>query len=198
MPNGEENDGGLNLPVAGGGKVDDALRSLLKAISESPEAVGDFQIKLNMAASVTPESPALDFTAGSYIRRILPDQANPGTNKIVLTYIPDDPQALIEDDIKNHPNPADKVTWEKLLGNPPGINIDEGVIFLRMDKTGDNFMISWLPNSAGAQTKRKNYKKPAPGTPPPPVGDLAAFLACMEQNSGLPAPSRLALCISSL
>jgi hypothetical protein len=199
MSNGNgENVGGLNSPVAEGGNVDEALRALLKAISESPGDVGNLQITLNVTGSPSPKDPGLDFTAGSYMRRVLPDPANPGTKKLVLHFIPDVPQAAIESDFRDHPDPGNKATWKKLLGDPQDVDIDEGTIVLRMDKTADSFTINWLSDVTGVQPIRVTLTRPDPDSPVPLTVDLAAFLECMGANSDLSPPARLTVCLSQL
>ena len=199
MPNRDENGGGLHVPVAKGSQVDEALRSLLTAISDSPGAVEGIQINFKATSPTSAKGPALDFVSGCYVRQVILDSNN--QKKIVLNFIPDNPpedKAKLTPKVNDHPDPADKVTWEKLLGDPGNINIDEGAIYLRMDQTAESFTVTWLPNTHDLKPVRKYYSKTDPNSPLPPTVDLLAFLTCMQNNAHLPYPVRLAVCLPAL
>ena len=191
------NPGGLNLPTAENSSVDEALRALLKAISESPGSTENFQLTLNVSGATPAANPALDFTAGNYIRQVFPDAANPGMKKIATTFLPDNPTAEVETDVQPH-NPGDKVTWKGLLNDPPGIDIDAGIAILRMDQAVENITITWLPNSEGVPLLRVHRTKSEVSIEGGPIVNLAKFLNCTSANTQMSYPARLAHCLPQL
>ena len=193
-----ENSGGLNLPTAEGNAVDEALRTLLKALSESPGATENFQLTLNVSGGTAPQpNPDLDFTAGIYLRQVVPDAANPALKKIVITFLPDNPLAAPESDIQPF-NPGDKATWRRLLNDPVDIDIDTGITILHMDSNADNFTVTWLSNDDGVAPLRAHHSKADETGVLPPTVNLTAFLDCTRANAQLSYPARLSHCMPQL
>ena len=71
--------------------------------------------------------------------------------------------------------------WRKLLGNPPDLDIDQGIILVRFNQNGNSGIARFLPNQ---QTQAEivhpfQQAKPDPHAAPEPVGS-EDFLKCID------------------
>ncbi len=73
----------------------------------------------------------------------------------------------------------DKSAWKKILGNPAGLDIDQGLIVVRFNPNGYSGTAKFLPNSA-AQTEITNpFQQEVPVSGIPTVGG-PEFLTCID------------------
>jgi len=154
--------------------------------------VKSIQITINLgkqAGGTTPEPS--ETPQGVLVRHAF---SEPGVNpqkKVRLSFIPDD----MAQNPSSHTfaaNPAEPTKWLELLGDPVGLDIDTGIIILRMTEMGG--LIAWLPENTTQepiyrQVKQKSATEPGGVS----IGD---YIACWFVNGG--TADAAAKCIDKL
>lgn len=190
----EENNGGLdNVPLPDG--PSDAVAALLRQLAGVSGTVQKIKIELdlNLPATGGPETPPSG-TAGSWVRQ---KAANGDT---IISWVPDDPQAAIVREIIDvaAEMDQDKDTWTQLLEGNQGnqVDIDQGITLLWVYDDEDAGVITWLPNDAATQPKRRELQETA--TAFDPGAGLAEFRQCMRNSAGLGRAAALRQCSPQL
>jgi hypothetical protein len=85
-----------------------------------------------------------------------------------------------------------------LLGDPTDIDIDDGLIILRLDETTETFAVTWISEVKGKRSIRRAYTQSPEEIPLPPTARLAEFLNCMENPPEMSRPAKIAQCLPQL
>jgi len=125
--------------------------------------VRSIQITINLCKQTGDVPPGPNETPqGVLVRHAF---SEPGANqqkKVRLSFVPDD----MTQNPSSHTfaaNPGEPTKWLELLGDPVGLDIDTGIIILRMTETGG--LIAWLPENTTQepiyrQVKHKSETEP--------------------------------------
>ena len=130
------------------------------------------------------------FSNGSWVRQVF--TGVDGQKKISTTFIPDNPEEDAEREIEDYDD-EDMNEWEQVLGDPQGINIDEGIAILRLDDEAEIVTATWLPDNEAAEIVRNTLKKTAEH-PGEPTANLRDFRNCFRNLAGLRRVQRFRRC----
>jgi hypothetical protein len=127
------------------------------------------------------EDEASEFSKGIWVRQVFTDAQ--GQKKIATTFVPDNPEEAAEREIEDYDD-ENTDDWKQLLGDPPGINIDEGIAILRLDETAETATTSWVPNIEAGEILRKTLKQTTE-QPGQPTANLREFRNCFRNQAVL-------------
>lgn len=114
--------------------------------------------------------------AGTLIRQVLSDELN--QKKVRITFVPDDSGQNNSTKVTD-PDVGDKSTWEKLLGRPAEVDIDDGITLLRFNPAGG--VTTWVPNDLSGNLINHVFQE----TPHEPGGiSYGEFIDCWKENGG--------------
>lgn len=131
-----------------------------------------------------------EFSTGSWVRQVFTDAQ--GKKKIATTFVPDNTQESAEREIEDYDD-ENTGDWEQLLGDPPGIDIDEGFAILRLDDEAELATTTWLPENGTSKIVRNTLKQ-TPEQPGEPTANLRDFRNCFRNQAGLRRIERFRAC----
>lgn len=183
MPEENENEGAghhidVNLPGVGLG----AAAGVAPGVVSISGPVTNLSITVNVAGgAAAAEAPAQPLLAGVFIRQAL------SATQVAYTWIPGDHPEQPDRTVEARPAPGaidrDTLNWLEWLGNPPGLNLDDGVAMLQLLAGSKSGAAIWLPNNAAGQVIVNFLKGSAQGAPPP-GSDYDDFVACVQASGG--------------
>lgn len=142
--------------------------------------VSSIQITINFGKSnIVPNSDSEDKgQKGVVVRQTFLEG---GVKTVRVSYVPDD----ITQQSSTHtflppaiPNPPEQTKWRELLKDPPGLDIDTGVIVFRMNENGGS--IAWLPGTTNQNPIFRPLEEGQPGVPN--AVSWADYIACFIAN----------------
>ena len=98
--------------------------------------------------------------------------------QVRLEFIPDDTTQTNIPAIRPWKD-SEKRSWRALLGNPPGVNIDTGLLVVRFNKDNQSGVALFLPGKSSSRTIRKMFGQ-AGGEGP--VASLDQFNDCFRSK----------------
>lgn len=140
--------------------------------------VKSIQININLEkAGENLVSGPITSPKGSFVRHAFLDVGANPVKKVRLSYIPDSAAESSSTNIFNA-NPGEPTKWLEMLGDPAGLDLDEGVTVLRISE--DSGTITWLPANTNQDPISLPVKQKAPDEPGGvSIGD---FIACWIAN----------------
>jgi hypothetical protein len=162
-----------------------------KEIPESPEEpTHSSSTEETSTETTSTEEVAPEYSRGSWVRQVFVDAQ--GQKKIAITFVPDNPEDAAEREIDDYDD-EDTADWEEFLGDPQGIDIDEGVAILRLDSTAEIATVTWIPNNEGDGILQNTLKQ-TPEEPGDPTANLREFRNCYFAQGAMSTVQKFRSC----